>query len=52
MEGFMISADRIDTRIRFDAPDPFVLRPLAIRIAKDGVTLTVPSKSISLVELF
>ncbi|HUD95868.1 alpha-L-arabinofuranosidase C-terminal domain-containing protein, partial [Sphingobium sp.] len=46
-----ITADRIDTRIRFDAPDPFIPRPLPARIAGGQVELTIAAKSVTLVEI-
>jgi alpha-N-arabinofuranosidase len=46
-----LTAAAIDTRVRFDAPDPFVPRSVPVRIAKGRATLTVPSKSVTLVEI-
>ena len=42
-------AERIDTRIRFDAPDPFVPATLPVTTAGTGLSVTVPSKSVSLI---
>ncbi|MCX8477471.1 MAG: alpha-N-arabinofuranosidase [Sphingomonas sp.] len=50
--GEVLTADRIDTRVRFDAPDPFTPAPLATSIADNGITVTIPSKSVSLIEAF
>lgn len=47
----MLTADRIDSRIRFDAPDPFVPAALPVRSSSGGLSLTVPSKSVTLVEI-
>ncbi len=49
--GQVLTAERIDTRIRFDAPDPFVPKALATRLSGDTVTATLPSKSVTLIEL-
>ncbi|WP_230480894.1 alpha-N-arabinofuranosidase [Sphingomonas sp. Leaf21] len=47
-----VTADRIDTRIRFDAPDPFVPRDLSgVALSGDTLTLTVPPKSVTMVSL-
>jgi alpha-N-arabinofuranosidase len=47
-----VTADRIDTRIRFDAPDPFVPRDLSgVALSGDTLTLTVPPKSVTMVAL-
>jgi alpha-N-arabinofuranosidase len=46
-----LTADRIDTRIRFDAPDPFVPKTLRVHLASGELSLAVPSKSVTLVEI-
>lgn len=47
-----ITADRIDTRVRFDTPDPFVPRDLpGVTLAQDALTLTVPARSVTMVTL-
>jgi len=47
----VLTADRIDSRIRFDAPDPFVPRPLATRLSGDTVSARLPAKSVTLIAL-
>ncbi len=49
--GQVLTADKIDTRIRFDAADPFVPKPLPTRLSGKAVIVTVPSKSVSLIEI-
>ncbi|WP_256869383.1 alpha-N-arabinofuranosidase [Sphingobium lactosutens] len=46
-----LTADRIDTRISFDAPDPFIPKPLPARIVQDQVELKIASKSVTLLEI-
>ncbi|WP_395396871.1 alpha-L-arabinofuranosidase C-terminal domain-containing protein [Novosphingobium sp. BL-8A] len=45
-----LTADRIDTRITFDKADPFVPRPLPVRLAGSDVEIVVPSKSVTVLE--
>ncbi|MGJ3629663.1 hypothetical protein AB5I41_27670 [Sphingomonas sp. MMS24-JH45] len=43
-----VTADRIDTRITFDAPDPFVPRDLpGVAMDGDALTVTVPARSVT-----
>jgi alpha-N-arabinofuranosidase len=49
--GQVLTADRIDTRIRFDAPDPFVPARLPTRLSGKTLTVTLPSKSVSVIEV-
>ncbi|MCI4591717.1 alpha-N-arabinofuranosidase [Sphingobium sp. BYY-5] len=46
-----LTADRIDTRIGFDAPDPFIPQPLPTRISQGQVSVKIASKSVTLVEI-
>jgi len=47
-----LTAGAIDERVRFDAPDPFVPKPLAgVRVAGDRLTLRVPARSVTMVEV-
>lgn len=48
-EALSLTAPSIDTRVRFDAPDPFIPRPLETRLNGDRLTLRLPSKSVTLV---
>jgi alpha-N-arabinofuranosidase len=50
--GEVLTAARIDTRVRFDAPDPFIPVSLPTSLAGNRVALTVPAKSVSLIEIF
>jgi alpha-N-arabinofuranosidase len=50
--GKVLTAAAIDTRVRFDAPDPFVPKPLATGVDGETLSVTVPAKSVSLIELF
>jgi len=47
-----LTAGAIDERVRFDAPDPFVPKPLAgVRVAGERLTLRVPARSVTMVEV-
>ncbi|MFK4872615.1 alpha-N-arabinofuranosidase [Novosphingobium sp. ZW T3_23] len=47
----VLTADRIDTRITFEGPDPFVPQPLPARLTAGGVELDLPSKSVTVLEV-
>lgn len=48
----VLTASTIDSRIGFDAPDQFVPAPLkGVRLEGDRLTLRVPSKSVTMVEV-
>jgi alpha-N-arabinofuranosidase len=46
-----LTADRVDTRVRFDAPDPFQPRRLPVLVSRGEVSLKIASKSVTLVEI-
>lgn len=47
-----LTADAIDTRIRFEGPDPFVPKPVKdVRLQGNRLSLSVPAKSVTMVEI-
>jgi alpha-N-arabinofuranosidase len=47
-----LTADAIDTRIRFEGPDPFLPKPVKdVRLQGDRLSLSVPAKSVTMVEI-
>ncbi|WP_420143063.1 alpha-N-arabinofuranosidase [Sphingobium sp.] len=46
-----LTAAKVDTRIRFEGGDPFVPAALPTRLSTGQVELTLPSKSVTLVEI-
>jgi alpha-N-arabinofuranosidase len=47
-----LTAARIDTRVEFGKPDPFVPRRLQdVRLAGDTLTMTLPARSVTLVTI-
>jgi alpha-N-arabinofuranosidase len=47
----VLTADRIDTRVTFDKRDPFLPRPLPVRLSGSDVELVLPSKSVTVLEV-